>query len=132
MSNLRIFMIIIFTYHTTMHQLELQLFRIFVFKLDILKGPCGASNMNTSIPCFKEEHVSELHRYGPPPSHPPLYMHHSPHHMPSPNGLSSFNPHCLFGLLWMCIVNTCTCKYSNHVQCIICTCTKKTQQLAVT
>ena len=43
----------------------------------------GASNMNTSIPCFKDEH-----RYGPPPSHPPHYLpvHHSPH-MPSPNGL---------------------------------------------
>lgn len=48
----------------------------------------GASNMNTSIPCcFKEDHVSDLHRYGPPPSHPPHYLHHSPHHMPSSNGL---------------------------------------------
>ncbi len=47
----------------------------------------GASNMNTSIPCcFKDEHVSDMHRYGPPPSHAPLYLHHSPH-MPSPNGL---------------------------------------------
>ncbi len=46
----------------------------------------GASNMNTSIPCFKDDHVSDMHRYGPPPSHAPLYLHHSPH-MPSPNGL---------------------------------------------
>ena len=39
----------------------------------------GASNMNTSIPCFKDEHVSDMHRYGPPPSHAPVYLHHSPH-----------------------------------------------------
>ena len=52
----------------------------------------GASNMNTSIPCFPKDD-QDLHRYGaPPPPHPPLYPHIHSSHIPSPNLLGIIHP----------------------------------------